>query len=127
MMKLATMTATAYLISSAGILVHLYLTMALAGHEPSLLLIIPAMNSLPYILCIMLTRITGRPLNLICAGLLLLASDAYFFKGLLLGTDPMRKQMVECYQIIFKLAVVVPFGYLVGISMSKVFCRNADR
>ncbi|WP_041245454.1 hypothetical protein [Geotalea uraniireducens] len=123
-MKSKSMTTAALIVSIVGITLHIYLT---CFHTPSgsfYFLIVPLMNMIPYLICIVLIKTVPKPTIPLCAGLLLLIFDLYLFESYLFSTKTYRYQFVEVYQIMFKAAVIVPIGCLIGNLLDKVIRRQ---
>jgi len=114
----------AYLVSTWGVLLHVYLTMYHAA-GPVSYHIVPAMNVIPYLLCMILARSSTRPIMFLCASLLVLVTDVYLFWGYMASARTYRFQLVEWFQIMFKTAVVVPLGCLMGYAIAKLL-RHED-
>ena len=123
-MKSKSMTTAALIVSIVGIILHIYLT---CFHTPSgsfSFLIIPLMNLIPYLICIVLIKTVTKPTIPLCAGLLLLVFDLYLFNDYFFSTKTYRYQLIEAYQIMFKTAVIVPIGCLIGNLLDKVMIRR---
>lgn len=123
-MKSTPMTTAAFIVSIVGIMLHIYLTFF---HTPSgslYFLVIPLMNIIPYLICIVLIKAVSKPAMPLCAALLLLVYDLYLFKNYFISTRTYRYQFVETYLIMFKTAVILPIGCLIGNVLARVMTRS---
>ncbi|HLO26550.1 MAG TPA: hypothetical protein VK187_10575 [Geobacteraceae bacterium] len=123
-MKSKSMTTAAFIVSLVGIMLHIYLTFF---HTPSgslYLLVIPLMNIIPYLICVVLIKTVSKPAIPLCAALLLLVFDLYLFKNYFFTTRTYRYQFIEMYHILFKTAVILPIGCLIGNLLGKVMLRR---
>lgn len=126
-MKIKPMPFAAYLVSSMGILLHVYLTLFHTVKGSIYYLIVPAMNVIPYLACMILIRISARPIILLCAGLVLISLDLYQFSEYFFSTRTYRFLVIESYIIILKTAVILPAGCLIGLLLDGLIKRYAAR
>jgi hypothetical protein len=114
------MKYAAYLVSTLGIILHLYLTFFHTTAGSINYLIVPAMNLIPYLACMIVLLSSARPILPLCAATILLLFDLYLFSGYIFSTKTYRYLVIESYFIIFKTAVIVPIGCLIGYVIDKV-------
>jgi hypothetical protein len=119
-MKSKVMTIAACIASIGGVLLHIYLTSYHTPSGSSSFLVVPLMNTIPYLICLVLIKMVNKPAMPLCAALLLLAFDLYLFKNYFFPTKTYRYQFIEMYQIMFKTAVIVPIGCFIGNVLGKV-------
>lgn len=123
-MNSKSMTIAALTVSIVGIALHIYLT---CFHTPSgsfSSLIVPLMNMIPYLICIVLIKTVTKPTIPLCSALLLLMVDLYLFKDYFFSTKTYRYQIFETYLLIIKVAVIVPIGCLIGNVLGKAMIRR---
>ena len=122
-MNSKSMTFAAILVASCGVLLHLYLTFFHSMAGDIYYHIVPLMNMTPYLICIVLTKVTKRPIMPLCAGLLVLLIDFYIFYEYLIGVKTYRHLLIESYQVFLKTAAVLPIGCFIGFLIDK---RSGD-
>ncbi|HTG80834.1 MAG TPA: hypothetical protein VL949_02760 [Geobacteraceae bacterium] len=124
-MKSKSVRNAAYLVAIIGVLLHAYLIYFHTERHGSVYgVIVPAMNVVPYLVCIVLARVTTKPVMALCSGLLVLMVDLSIFHDYLFSTRTFRFALIEFYQIMFKTAVVVPLGCFVGSLIDKYCGRS---
>jgi hypothetical protein len=119
-MKGKAMRIAAYLASALGVVLHVYLTIVdpLAGSLYDI--IVPFMDAIPYLVCIIIARSIAKPIMPLCAGLILFMTDIYLFHDYLAATRIHRFVVVEFYQTVFKTVVMVPAGCFIGFLIDKL-------
>ncbi len=115
----------AYLVSALGVVLHVYLTLIHPATGSVYNLIVPSMNVIPYLACILVACTTKKPIMPLCAGLIILLIDIYQFHEWLLRTRTYRFILIEIYQVIIKTAVIVPIGCFIGFMLDKLINRHA--
>ncbi len=126
-MKSKSMTNAAYLVASLGVLLHLYLTVAHPAGGSIYFNIVPLMNIIPYLICIILARSMKKPLLPLSAGIMVLILDLFLFNEYLFSTRTFRFLTIEIFQITLKTAVVLPLGCFIGYVIDRVMQRNAEK
>jgi hypothetical protein len=126
-MNSKSMTYAAYLAAITGILLHIYLTVFHSTGGSLYFYIVPAMNVIPYLICIFLARSLRKPLMPLLAAILVLAVDLYLFQGYFFSTKTYRFMVVEMYQIILKTVVIIPVGCLIGFLIDKSMNRDGEK
>ncbi len=119
-MKSDSVRNAACLVAIAGILLHLYLIFVHAASTSVSYYIAPSMNLIPYLLCVVLARTSEKPVMAFCAALLVLVLDLYLFHEYLFAARMYRFVLIEVYQTLFKIVVVLPVGCLAGFLIDKV-------
>jgi len=117
----------AYLVAVAGILLHLYLTIYHTMSGSIYFIIVPAMNVIPYLVCIYLARSMKKPVMPLCAAILVLAMDLYLFQEYFFSTTTYRYLFIETMQILMKTVVIVPLGCFVGFLIDKALNRDGEK
>ena len=100
-MKHKFIRSAAYLVAILGIILHLYLTSIQQTTGITYVLIATVMNIIPYVICILLTKGTAKPVMPLCAGFMILIMDFYMFNGYLTGNRTHRFVLIEIYKDIF--------------------------
>src|SRR5512136_695292 len=103
-------TYAAYLVAIVGVLLHLYLTIYHTMSGSIYFVIVPAMNVIPYLVCIYLARSLKKPVMPLLAAIMVLAMDLYLFQEYFFSTTTYRYLFVETMQILMKTVLIVPAG-----------------
>jgi hypothetical protein len=90
-------------------------------------LIVPGLNAAPYLACLAFAITTTRPAMPLCAALIVLLIDVYLFHGYFLSTRTYRFAMIEVYQVIFKMVVILPIGCFIGFVIDKLGKHDAQK
>ena len=120
-------TYAAYLAAIVGILLHLYLTIYHTTSGSIYFVIVPAMNVIPYLVCIYLARSMKKPVMPLFAAILVLAMDLYLFQEYFFSTTTYRYLFIEMMQILMKTVVIVPLGCFVGFLIDKAINRDGEK
>ena len=123
-MKTKPLSNAAYFVSALGVLFHLYLTLFHSTRGSFYYIIIPLINVLPYLLCMVLVKLSRKPLLPLCSCLMLLLFDVYLFHKYFFSTRTYRFQVIEYYLIMFKTVVILPAGCLIGYLSDKIIQRR---
>ncbi len=126
-MKSKSLTNAAYLAALLGVLLHLYLTIAHPAGGPIYFNIVPLMNIIPYLICIILARSMKRPIMPLSAAIMVLLLDLFLFNEYLFATKTYRFLLVETYQMTLKTVVILPLGCFIGYVIDRVMQRNAEK
>jgi hypothetical protein len=121
------MKYAAYLVATLGILMHGYLAFLQSAAGSIYDIVVPAMNVIPYLACMLLTRSSVRPAMPLCAGIIVLLLDVYLFHGYFFSTKTNRFLVVEICLIILKTVVIVPAGCLIGLFVDGLMKRPAEK
>jgi hypothetical protein len=124
-MKVTAMRNTAYVVSALGVALHVYLTCIQPATGSLYYLIVPLMNVIPYLACVIIAWTITRPIMPLCASLIILLLDLYLFQGYLSFERTYRFAVLEVYQILFKTIVILPCGCLIGFMIDKLFIHSA--
>lgn len=106
--------SAAYLVAICGVLMHAYLTAVHTMSGSIYYYLIPAMNVIPYLVCLFITASSTRPAMPLCAALMVLSFDLYLFQDYFFSERTYRFQIIESFQILLKIVIIVPVGCLVG-------------
>jgi hypothetical protein len=120
-------TYAAYLAAMAGVLLHVYLTLFHTMSGSLYFHIVPAMNVIPYLVCIYLAWSMKKPVMPLLAAIMVLAMDLYLFQDYFFSTTTYRYLFIEMMQILMKTFIIVPFGCLIGYFIHKQLNENADK
>jgi hypothetical protein len=115
------------LVAIAGILLHIYLTIYHTMSGSIYFVIVPAMNVIPYLVCIYLARSMKKPVMPLLAAILVLAMDLYLFQEYFFSTTTYRYLFIETMQILMKTIVIVPAGCFAGFLIDKVIKRDGEK
>jgi hypothetical protein len=89
--------------------------------------IVPAMNAIPYLVCIYLAWSMNKPIMPLIAAILVLVTDFYLFRGIFSSMTTYRYQFMEMMQILMKTVVIVPLGCLIGSFVHKQLNRDGEK
>jgi hypothetical protein len=126
-MNSKSITYLAYLAAIMGVLLHIYLTVFHTTGGSIYFVMVPAMNVIPYLVCIYLARSMKKPVMPLFAAILLLAMDLYLFQEYFFSTTTYRYLFIETMQILMKTAVIVPMGCFVGFLIDKAMNRDGEK
>jgi hypothetical protein len=126
-MNSKSITYVAYLVALVGVLLHLYLTIYHTMSGSIYFVIVPAMNVIPYLVCIYLARTMKKPVMPLLAAIMVLALDLYLFQEYFFSTISYRYLFIETMQILMKTVVIVPLGCFVGFLIDKVINRDGEK
>lgn len=123
-MKLLTAKNVTYLIVAVGIGMYVAALVDRIDRLNFYLFCVVAFNMLPYAFCLMLLRTAKRPITALCSAILLLIVDLWLFKDIIAFEGfSVRKfaysSIVTMYAPLWKMALVVPAGFLVGLAIHK--------
>jgi hypothetical protein len=117
----------AYLAAIVGVLLHLYLTIYHTMSGSIYFVIVPAMNVIPYLVCIYLARSMKKPVMPLLAAIMVLAMDLYLFQEYFFSTTTYRYLFIETMQILMKTVVILPAGCFVGFLIDKLINRDGEK
>jgi len=120
-------TYAAYLVAIAGVLLHIYLTIHHTMSGSIYFVIVPAMNVIPYLVCIYLARSMKKPVMPLLAAIMVLAMDLYLFQEYFFSMTTYRYLFIETMQILMKTVVIVPAGCFAGFLIDKLMNRDAEK
>ena len=86
---------TAYLTAICGVLMHAYLTAVHTMSGSIYYYLVPAMNIMPYLICLFVTASSTRAIIPLCAALMVLSFDLYLFQGYFFSGRTYRFQIIE--------------------------------
>lgn len=110
----------AYLIAICGVLLHAYLTAVHTMSGSIYYYLVPAMNVIPYLICMGITASSTRAIMPLCAALMVLLLDLYLFQDYFFSARTYRFQIIEIFQILLKIVIIVPAGCLVGYLVERL-------
>ena len=126
-MNSKSITYVAYLVAIVGVLLHLYLTIYHTMSGSIYFVIVPAMNVIPYLVCIYLARSMKKPVMPLFAAIMVLAMDLYLFQEYFFSTTTYRYLFIETMQILMKTVVIVPLGCFVGFLIDRLINRDGEK
>jgi hypothetical protein len=121
-----------YLVAAAGIAMYLVLLAERIDRLTVYLICAVAFNIVPYVICLIFARTVQRPLTTLCASVLLLIVDVWLFKDLIvfIGFSIPRfvySTVVSMYAPLWKMALVLPAGCLVGLLIDMCLHKGSQK
>lgn len=74
-----------YLVLSLGVILNVYLAVSHAMESTFNFIIIPALNVLPYLICLIISMKARRSIMALCAGLSILVTDILLFNNFIIN------------------------------------------
>jgi len=121
------MTYAVYLVAIVGVALHIYLTIYHTMSGSIYFIIVPAMNVIPYLICVFLARTAKKPIEPLLATILVLVTDFYIFQDYFYSTTTYRYLFIETMQILMKIVVIMPIGYFAGFLIDKIINKEGQK
>ncbi len=114
-----------YLVAAVGILMYVAALVERFDRLHPYTFWVVVFNILPYLVCLFLVRIVQRPITALCASILLLVVDVWLYKGIIafhgFSLDTfVYSAVITMYAPLWKMALVIPVGCLVGLMIHKI-------
>jgi hypothetical protein len=121
-----------YLAAAAGIAMYLVLLAQRIDRLTVYLVCAIAFNIAPYVICLILVRTVQRPLTALCASVLLLIVDMRLFRDIIVfkGFSIPRfvySAVISMYAPLWKMALVLPAGCLVGLLIDRCLRKSSEQ
>ena len=121
------MAYAVYLVAIVGVALHIYLTIYHTMSGSIYFIIVPAMNVIPYLICVFLARTAKKPIKPLLATILVLVTDLYMFQDYFFSTTTYRYLFIETMQILMKIVVILPIGYFAGFLIDKIINKEGQK
>ncbi len=129
-MKLLSIRNVTYLVAAAGMVPYLVGFAERIDRITLYLVCVVVFNAVPYAICLFLLR--TRPLMALCASVLLLIVDAELYKDIIIYKgfsipNFVYSAVVSMYAPLWKIALVLPVGCLVGLMIGRILHKNPEK
>ena len=118
-MKNASIDKATYVVIILGTLLHVYLAVCRSMETSFNVFIIPALNILPYVICLVILKMGKKSITALCAALAVLVTDIFLFNNFIFNPGAMGYNLLGIFTPVWKVALALPIGWIVGLMIDK--------
>ena len=118
-MKNESVDKATYVVLSLGVLLHVYLAVSHSMESTFNFIIIPAMNILPYLICLIILMMAKKSIMALCAGLSILVTDIFLFNNFIFNQMAVGYAIIGIFTPLWKVGLSLPIGCFIGLMIDK--------